>query len=108
MAANAPLVAAPSISAPVAGVASRSGPANFQGFNALAAAKQLTIPVLFMDARDSMFFPADAKAMYAACPSRHKQLLLLPGTDHGTQLLHYDVAAQAQSALDAFVAAATT
>ncbi|MGH7722693.1 MAG: hypothetical protein ACRENL_07675 [Candidatus Dormibacteria bacterium] len=73
----------------------------------MVAARQLAIPILFMDARDSMFYPADARAMYAACPSHHKQLLLLPGTDHGTQLLHFAVAAQAQSTLDAFLASAT-
>ncbi len=44
--------------------------------------------------------------MYAACPSPHKRLLLLSGTDHGTQLLHYAVAAQAQAALDTFLASA--
>jgi pimeloyl-ACP methyl ester carboxylesterase len=107
MGANASLVAASSISPPIAGVASLSGPSYFQGIDALVAVKQLTLPVLFMDARDSMFFPADAKAMFAACPSHHKRLLLLPGTDHGTQLLHFDVAAQAQSALDMFIVEAT-
>ncbi|MBJ7593855.1 MAG: hypothetical protein JF886_03170 [Candidatus Dormibacteraeota bacterium] len=59
-----------------------------------------------MDAAQSRSFPEDAKAMYAACPSPHKRLLLLSGTDHGTQLLHYAVAAQAQAALDTFLASA--
>jgi pimeloyl-ACP methyl ester carboxylesterase len=108
MGATASLVAASTISPPVAGIASLSGPSNFQGINAMVAAKKLTVPVLFIDARDSMFYPADARAMFAACPSHHKRLLLLSGTDHGTQLLHYDVAAQAQSALDVLIVDATT
>ena len=103
MGATSSLVATVSFSPPIAGVASLSGPSYLQGINALVAAKQLTVPVLFMDARDSQFYPADARAMFAACPSHHKRLLLLPGTDHGTQLLHFDVATHAQVALDKFM-----
>jgi hypothetical protein len=43
----------------------------------MAAVTQLTVPVLFLDARDSKFYPEAAKAMFAACPSTHKRLLLL-------------------------------
>lgn len=103
MGGTASLVAATTISPPVLAVASLSGPSVYHGWSAYAAVKQLTIPVLFMDARDSKSFPEDAKAMYVISPSPHKQLLLLPGTDHGAELVTYDVAPQARAALEKFI-----
>jgi pimeloyl-ACP methyl ester carboxylesterase len=103
MGATASLVAATSIQPTVAGVASLSGPAVYHQLSAADAVKTLSVPILFMDARDSKSFPADAHAMYAACASAHKQLLLLPGTDHGAALVSYDVADQARAALEGFI-----
>ena len=108
MGATASLVAATSIQPTVAGVASLSGPAVYHQLSAADAVKTLTVPVLFMDARDSKDFPADARAMHAACPSAHKELLLLPGTDHGAMLLGYDVGDQARAALEGFIARAAS
>jgi pimeloyl-ACP methyl ester carboxylesterase len=103
MGGTASLVAATTISPAVYGVASLSGPATYRSWSAIDAAKLLTIPVLFMDASDSKFYPQDARAMYAACPSVHKQLVLLPGTDHGAELVTYSVADQARAVLEKFV-----
>ncbi len=100
----AALAAASLVTPPVTAAAALSSPSTFRGADAAAAVPHLTMPVLFMDARDSPDFPADARAMYAACPSRHKELSLLPGTDHGAQLLQGSVAAQAQAVLETFIA----
>lgn len=100
------LVAAASSTPSVAAVAALSAPGTFMGLDGVAAARQLRMPVMFMAAQDNGEFPSDARTMYAACPSAHKQLELLAGSDHGTQLLHGAVAAQATSLLDEFIAAA--
>jgi pimeloyl-ACP methyl ester carboxylesterase len=108
MGGTASLVAATSTATSVAGVAALSAPSSFLGLDGLGAARQLTIPVLFMAAQDNGEFPGDARAMYAACASSHKQLQVLAGSDHGTQLLHGAVASQATSLLDAFLAMSTS
>jgi pimeloyl-ACP methyl ester carboxylesterase len=104
MGGTASLVAATIITPPVAGVASLSGPADFSVMDALAASKLLTLPVLYMAAKDDdARFPTDARAMYNACPSGHKQLLILAGNDHGSELLAGNVADQARGALEKFI-----
>jgi pimeloyl-ACP methyl ester carboxylesterase len=73
----------------------------------MAASKQLTIPVLYMAAEnDNKPFPSDARAMYAACPSVHKQLLILPGNDHGSDLLGGVAGDRARATLETFIAGA--
>ncbi len=105
MGGTASLVAASIITPTVVGVASLSGPAEFSRMDALAASKLLTLPVLYMAAeKDEERFPSDARAMYAVCPSAHKRLLILPGNDHGSELLTGNVADQARSALEMFIA----
>lgn len=105
MGGTASLVAATSASPEVAAVASLSAPSTFMHLDGMAASRQLSVPVMFMAAQDNGHFPADAQAMYAACPSSHKQLQILPGGDHGTQMLRGSVAAKAQSLLDGFIGA---
>jgi pimeloyl-ACP methyl ester carboxylesterase len=108
MGGTASLVAA-SITTPlVAGVASLSGPAEFSVMDAMTASKQLTVPVLYMAAEnDQERFPNDARAMYAACSARHKQLVILPGSDHGSDLLSGNASDQARSALETFITDST-
>lgn len=106
MGATASLVAAASASPPVSAVAALSAPSDFMGMDGTSASRRITVPVLYMAAQGNGEFPGDARAMYAVCPSTHKELQVLPGSDHGTALLRGDVAAQARSLLDAFVAAA--
>ena len=112
MGGTASLVAASLITPAVDGVASLSGPAAFKGMDAAAASKQLTVPVLYMAAESDQSrpfdFPRDARAMFAACPSRHKQLLIVQGTDHGSDLLSGPAAAQARAVLESFIADVTT
>ena len=108
MGGTASLVAAASGSAHVSAVAALSAPASFMGLDGTGAARQLTIPVLFMAAQDNGTFPGDAHTMYAACPSAHKQLQILSGSEHGTAMLRGSQASQAQSLLDGFIASTTS
>ncbi|MGH7687964.1 MAG: alpha/beta hydrolase [Candidatus Dormibacteria bacterium] len=108
MGGTASLVAAASASADVSAVAALSAPASFMGLDGTGAVRQLTIPVLFMAAQDNGEFPGDARTMYAACPSAHKQLQIISGGDHGTAMLRGSQASQALSLLDGFIASATS
>ena len=108
MGGTASLSAAAAAPASVAAVAALSAPSEFMGLDGLAASRALAAPVLYMAAQDNGEFPGDARAMYAVCPSAHRQLDVLQGSDHGTALLRGSVASQAQSLLDAFVAASTS
>jgi len=103
MGATSALSVAATASPPVAGVASLSGPQEYGGIDAMAAARQLRMPVVFMAAQLDQPYAQDAQTMYAACPSVRKQLAIYPGNDHGTQLLRYSVADQAQARLDSFL-----
>jgi pimeloyl-ACP methyl ester carboxylesterase len=107
MGGTATLVAASIITPPVSGVASLSGPKYYSGMDAMAASKQLTVRIIYMAAQDDEDFPADARAMYAGSPSVQKQLVILPGADHGSDLLLGNAAAQARTALEQFIAGST-
>lgn len=82
------IVASAQIQPPVDGVVSLSGPALYDGMDAGAAAKTLTMPVLFAAGEYDGNFAADAKTMAASCPSKHKTLTILPTGDHGVSLLN--------------------
>ncbi len=109
MGGTASLVAASITTPPIAGVVSLSGPAEFSVMDAMAASKELTVPVLYMAAEnDQQRFPSDARAMFAVCSSGHKQLLILPGSDHGSDLLAGSAQDQAGNALEKFIADVST
>jgi pimeloyl-ACP methyl ester carboxylesterase len=61
----------------------------YESVDALAAARRLTVPVLFVATEDDSVGPfADqARSMYEACPSRQKRLEIFPGTAHGAPQL---------------------
>ena len=105
MGGTASLMAAASPSSGVTAVAALSAPSSFMGLDGAGASSTLSIPVLYIAAKDNGEFPVDARAMYSVCPSAHKQIQILDGSDHGTALLRGDVATQTRSLLDAFVAA---
>ncbi|WP_169734273.1 alpha/beta hydrolase [Hamadaea tsunoensis] len=88
MGATTAIVASAQIQPPVDGVVSLSGPALYDGMDAGAAAKNLTVPVIFAAGETDGNFATDAKAMAASCPSKHKVLSILPTSDHGVSLLN--------------------
>ena len=70
----------------IARVASLSGPRDFEGLAAGRAVRQVYAPTLFIAAREDSPYVDDARAMYRAAPG-DKRLLVVPGFDHGTDLL---------------------
>ena len=86
MGGTASIVAAPQLGPQVAGVASLSGPAQFNGLDAAATAPQLAVPSLFVAAEDDAPFADDARALFAAVQNPDKALEIVPGSSHGTSL----------------------
>jgi len=111
MGGTASLMAATVVTPRVDGVASLSGPQECGQLDGLAASRHLSIPVLYMagqsDQQKPFDFPADASSMYTACPSVRKQLLILPGNDHGSDLLAGNAADQASATLEKFISDAS-
>jgi dienelactone hydrolase len=99
---TAALIAAASLSKAPAAVVSLSGPESFGPLHALPAVRRLHSPVFFAAARDDEPFASDAPVMYAASPSPERRLEILPGLDHGVQLLDN---ASFRSRVTAFIAA---
>jgi pimeloyl-ACP methyl ester carboxylesterase len=87
MGGTAVVTAAPSVRPAVAGVVSLSGPSTFVDMDALAAAKTLHAPALFVVGRYDHDFVADVKTQYAAARSKDKRLVVRPNGYHGTLLL---------------------
>jgi pimeloyl-ACP methyl ester carboxylesterase len=67
-------------------VASLSGLRVFEGLAAGRAVRQVHAPTLFIAAKEDSPYIEDARAMYHAAPG-DKRLLVVPGFDHGTDLL---------------------
>jgi pimeloyl-ACP methyl ester carboxylesterase len=85
MGGTAVLVAA-SHAASISGVASLSGPRFFEDLDAGRAVPRVRVPTLFVAAREDSPYVDDARAMYRAATTE-KRLLVVPGSDHGTDLL---------------------
>jgi dienelactone hydrolase len=97
----AAVAAAASIQPPVQGVISFAAPRFYRTVNAIAAARRLAVPALFVSAVEDEPFATDARALYAAAPSADKRLELFPGFEHGAPVLR-DPAARAL--VDAWIA----
>jgi pimeloyl-ACP methyl ester carboxylesterase len=67
-------------------VASLSGPRNFEGLAAGRAVPRVRVPTLFVAGSEDSPYVDDARAMYRAATG-DKRLLVVPGSDHGTDLL---------------------
>jgi pimeloyl-ACP methyl ester carboxylesterase/predicted small lipoprotein YifL len=85
---------------PVDGVISLSAPEYYTDANATDAARKLDVPSFIVAAEYDEPFASAAKSLYAATPSKHKNLLLLSGSSHGVGLI--DTSLQEQ--IEAFVA----
>jgi glucose/arabinose dehydrogenase/alpha-beta hydrolase superfamily lysophospholipase len=72
---------------PVQGVISFAAPRTFNRVDALAAARRLQVPVLFLSAAEDAQFPDDARAMYEASASADKRVWIFPGNRHGAPVL---------------------
>jgi pimeloyl-ACP methyl ester carboxylesterase len=67
-------------------VASLSGPRSFEGLTAGPAVPRLRVPTLFVAGKEDSPYVEDARAMYRAATT-DKRLVVVPGSDHGTDLL---------------------
>jgi dienelactone hydrolase len=65
------------------------------------AVRDLEAPLLLLAARDDGHFPADARTLFRQARSEAKEIMLLPGSAHGTALLS---AARARRLFESFVA----
>lgn len=91
MGATASIVAGSAASPKVAGVISLSGPSTWNEENALDAAKQLSVPVLYIaGANDDPQFAVAARKMYDATPGTAKTLVIADSDRHGALLLSKD------------------
>jgi pimeloyl-ACP methyl ester carboxylesterase len=85
MGGTAVLVAASHASS-ISRVASLSGPRSFEDLDAGRAVPRVPVPMLFFAGREDSPYVDDARAMYRAART-DKKLLVVPGSDHGTDLL---------------------
>ena len=79
--------AAPTIRPAIAGVVELSAPTGFGGVDALAAARRLTRPALFVAGRDDGDFAHASRALHRAAPSKDKKLVIVPTSWHGVDLV---------------------
>ncbi len=87
----------------VDGVINLSGPANFGGIDAVAAAQRLQVPVLYIAGDNDDGFTEDARKLYQATAETEKALELIAGTEHGVQLVSH--AGRARTLVESFIAA---
>lgn len=88
MGGTAVVAAAPDAKVRVSAVVSLSGPAQFAGLDAVAAARKLTAPAYFAAGDFDGSFPDSAREMYRAAGSRIKELKIYPVANHGTRLIN--------------------
>jgi pimeloyl-ACP methyl ester carboxylesterase len=87
MGATAVLVAAARVRPPVDAVIAASGPTSYRGLDAEPAVAATQIPVLFIAASDDAGFADAARTLHARSASPAKRLEIVPGVDHGYQLV---------------------
>lgn len=86
MGGTAVVAAAPDARVRVSAVVSLSGPAQFAGLDAAAAARKLTAPAYFAAGDLDGSFPDSAREMYRAAGSTIRELKIYPVANHGTRL----------------------
>jgi len=83
------IVAAANTRPLVDGVVSLSGPATFSRLDAVAAAKHLEAPALYVAGTldEGGIYRQDAETLYDATAARDKTIELVPSSEHGVQLV---------------------
>jgi pimeloyl-ACP methyl ester carboxylesterase len=79
---------------------SLSAPAVYGNAEGLPAVRRFRAPVLFVAAEDDANFAEDARRLYRASQSPRRQLLVVPGSEHGTALYGGPAADQVRDAVD--------
>jgi alpha-beta hydrolase superfamily lysophospholipase len=99
------VAAAPQLRPQPDGVISLSGADEFAGVDALSALPDLRSPLLLIASENDLMFHAAARRLYRAAGSKEKALRILPGFDHGTDLLRFDQAKRTQALIFDFLRA---
>jgi dienelactone hydrolase len=92
----------------VVGAFSLSAPAVYGNAEAVPAVRRFRGPVLFVAATEDSHFADDARLLYRAAASREKELLIVPGFEHGTDLYGGPAAQRVGRAIDGFLAEAAS
>lgn len=74
----------------LAAVISLSGPQRIFGTDAALAAPRIQVPVLLAAAEGDTLYAADARSLYPLVRAAKKQLLVVPGANHGVALFAGD------------------
>jgi pimeloyl-ACP methyl ester carboxylesterase len=82
---------------------SLSAPAVYGNTEGLPAVRRFRGPVLFVAAEDDGNFADDARRLYRAAASRDKELLIVPGSEHGTALYGGPAVGRVRDAVDSLV-----
>jgi dienelactone hydrolase len=90
----------------VLGAFSLSAPAVFGNAEALPAVRRFRAPVLFVAAAEDSNFAEDARQLYGASASREKELVIVSGSEHGTDLYGGPAAERVRQAVDRLLAEA--
>lgn len=86
---------------PVSGVVTLSAPVEFKGLSAAEAVPRLRIPLLFIAAEDDA--GADSARQLQQLATSACEVQLVPGDDHGTELLQGSQAEKVWNLLSAFI-----
>jgi pimeloyl-ACP methyl ester carboxylesterase len=79
---------------------SLSAPAVYGNAEGLPAVRRFRAPVLFVAAEEDANFAEDARRLYRASQSPRRQLLIVPGSEHGTALYGGPGAEDVRNAVD--------
>lgn len=91
------LYAAANARPPVNGVVSLSGPLSDEEVHPAVAVRSLTVPVIFVAAKDDEDFASQAQSLYTACASTDKKLDIVLGAAHGWDIVDNNVSALIES-----------
>ena len=72
---------------PTAGVVTLSAPLAFRGLDARKAVYKLSAPCLFIAAGEDGYAATAAREFHDAAKSQKRQILIVPGLEHGTRIL---------------------
>jgi pimeloyl-ACP methyl ester carboxylesterase len=84
----------------IIGAFSLSAPAVYGNTEGLPAVRRFRAPVLFVAAEEDANFAEDARRLYRASQSSSRQLLIVPGSEHGTALYGGPAAERVRDAVE--------
>jgi hypothetical protein len=99
------VTAAPRLQPEPDGVISLSGPDQALGMDGLSAVRDLSAPILLVATEGDPRFRDAGRNLYRASRSTEKTIKIMPGFDHGTDLLRFDQAKETEALIFGFLKA---